>query len=97
MEPKTVKPKFSSLSDTSPEAQKVQIDLLRKAGSARRTMMAINLSHTAMELSKRAIRRANPELSEFEIKIRFLALCHGEELAKKVEKVMIQKGLNGSC
>ncbi len=89
-----MKNEFSGLSDTSSEAEKVQVALLRKAGSSRRTSIAISLSQTAFALSQRAIRRANPDISDFEAKILFLKYCHGEELAKKVEKVMIEKGLN---
>lgn len=61
--------------DTRPEAEQVQIALLQKATVAQRLAMTCALSRTAMELSRRALRRARPGASEREIELEFVALC----------------------
>ena len=57
--------------DTSPEIERVQIELLRKAGKARRLQLGLKLSGEAFEMAQRAIKRAHPELSELEAKLLF--------------------------
>ena len=46
--------------DTNPEVERVQIELLRKAGMARRLQLGLELSGEALEMAQRGIRRANP-------------------------------------
>ncbi len=72
--------------DTSPDAERVQIALLRKAGLRRRLRLALSLSDSAIKLSRRAIRRANPLLSEQEVRLRFVALHYGERMEKAVRR-----------
>jgi len=86
--------RFGGLKDTAPEAEKVQIELLPKAGMAKRSNMTLSLSQTVIELSRRALKRANPGLNEFELKILFLSNCWGRELSEKVKKVMIEKNIH---
>lgn len=71
--------------DTSPEAERVQLALLRQASTAKRFARARSLSQTTIDLSRRAIRRANPMLSEEEVLIRFVALHYGQDLADRVQ------------
>jgi len=70
--------------DTSPEAERVQIELLRQAGPARRFALARSLSQTTMQLARGAIRRRYPEASEEEVGLIFVALHYGPELAEQV-------------
>lgn len=72
------------VSDTRPEAEDVQIELLRRASPARRLSLALSLSESVCALSRRAIRRANPGFTEREVGLRFVALSYGEELARAV-------------
>jgi hypothetical protein len=88
--------KFSKLSDTSPEAEKVMIDLLKRLTNAQRAAKAFSLSHQVINLSKRAIRRQNPGLSEFEIKLLYLHHFYGPDIAKKVRAYLQEKNKNGS-
>jgi len=74
--------------DTRPEAEKVLISLLRSANTAQKFAKICSLSQTVIQLSKRAIARANPGLSEEQIELRFIALQHGKELAYNVEKFL---------
>ena len=76
------------LSDTSPEAQKVQIDLLSAAGLQRRFALVRSLSEMASALSMRAIRRANPHDDENQIKIRYARLHYGDELANRLAEYL---------
>jgi hypothetical protein len=70
--------------DTHPDVEEVQIDLLRRATVARRCSLACSLSQTAIQLARRAIRRAHPDADEEEIGLIFIATHYGQELADRV-------------
>jgi hypothetical protein len=70
--------------DTHPEVERVQIELLRKAGVARRLELGLALSQEAFELSWEGIRRANPNASEEELRLIFIEVNYGKELASRV-------------
>ena len=72
------------VSDTSPEAERVQIELLRRATVQQRLALAFSLSDTVLHLARRAIRRRMPEASEEEVRLKFVAIHYGEELAERV-------------
>jgi hypothetical protein len=74
------------LSDTSPDALAVQIDLLRKATLNERFRLVCDLTTTAIELSRDAIRRANPQLSELEVRLHWAELHYGKELADQLRR-----------
>lgn len=74
------------LSDTSPAAHRAHIELLRKATNSQRAALALELSDTVIALSKRAIRRANPDASEIELAWRFVAQHYGKDLADGVRR-----------
>ena len=69
-------------SDTHPDAEKVLISLMRKASPARKFSLVCSLSQTVMQLSRRAIARANPNMDERVIDILFVSLHYGEDLAE---------------
>ena len=93
MEDRAIYHRFGALRDTAPEAEKVQIELLRKAGIAKRFNLTLSLSQNVIDLSRRALKRANPHLNESELKILFLSNCYGRELAEKVKKYMIDNNI----
>ena len=74
------------LSDTSPEAEKVQIELIRRCSVAERFAKVRSLTARTFGLSKRAIARANPDLSPQELQIKFIELHYGKNLADRVER-----------
>jgi hypothetical protein len=76
------------LSDTTEAAASTQLDLLRRRSTAERLAIAINLSRATMALSKRAIRRANPNASEEELKCLFVEYHYGQELADRLRDYM---------
>ena len=68
-------------SDTHPEAEAVRMDLLRKASVAERASLMRSLTRTAVASSRRALRRARPDLDQRELDVLFVELNYGRELA----------------
>jgi hypothetical protein len=79
------------LSDTPPAVEAIQLDLLRKAGTARRAALALNLSRSAIRASRRAIARRHPELDEQGVLLRWAELHYGEELAGRVRRYLASR------
>lgn len=77
-----------SLSDTSPEAEQVQIALLRSASEARRLALASDLSQMALQLSWRGLQRRYPGESERAIRLRSVALNYGQALADRLAEAL---------
>jgi hypothetical protein len=75
-------------SDTPPAIEALQIDLLRKAGTARRAALALSLSRAAIRASRRAIERRHPELDEQGVLLRWVELHYGDELAGRVRRYL---------
>ena len=75
---------ISQSSDTCPQAEKVQIELIRKSSIAKRVSAVRSLSQTAMYLSRRAIQRRNPSLSKREVGLAFVANHYGQDLAERL-------------
>ncbi len=74
------------LSDTSPEAENVQIELIRRCSVAERFAKVRSLTARTAGLSKRAIARANPDLSPQQLQIKFIELHYGKDLADRVHR-----------
>ena len=78
-------------SDTHPKAEKFQISLIRRASIAKRTSRTRSLSQTVIQLSRRAILRANPKLSEQELNLVFVDYHYGSDLADRLGKYLKKK------
>lgn len=76
------------IKDTSPEVEKIQIELLRQAGQTRRTHLMLSLSQSMFELSWTNLQKVNPHLSESEQKIKFVELLYGNSLANTFQKFL---------
>jgi hypothetical protein len=76
------------LSDTHPDAEKVQIDLLRKASTSERFALMCSLTATAINLSRRAIARANPTSSPREVDLKCEELHDGKQLAGRLRRYL---------
>lgn len=70
--------------DTHPEAERVQIELLRKAGPARRLELGLSFSQDALQLARAGIKRVHPSASEEEISLIFIEVTYGKDLANRV-------------
>ena len=68
----------------------MQLELLRAATPARRFALARSLTQTTIELSREAIRRQRPHLTDLEVKLEWVALSYGEDLAFRVRKYLEQ-------
>ena len=77
--------------DTDEASEEVQIGLLRRASIARRTALAFSLTRTVVELARRSLARLEPNASESEIGLKFVALNYGEDLARGVGQRMSRK------
>lgn len=71
--------------DTHPDIERVQIELLRKASPAKLFGIVCSLSQSMIQASKKNIRELHPEASEEELKILFVELYYGKELAQRVQ------------
>ena len=79
------------LSDTTLDADQVQMRLLRSKSPSERLGLALRLSSEVIRASKRAISRVQPELTEREIGYRFIELHYGRELAKATRQYEDQR------
>ena len=75
---------MKSVSDTTREAEDVQLELLRAKSFSQRGKLVCSLTHTAIFHAKRAIQRAHPGLSQQELDLLFIDVHYGKELAEKV-------------
>ena len=80
--------------DTNPEVERVLISLIRKLSTEEKLKQVMQFSSSIINLSKRAISRANPDLNEVEKKILFVEYHYGAELAKKIRSFKEQNRLN---
>ena len=80
--------------DTNPEAERILISLIRTLSMEEKLNRTLNFSSSIINLSKRAIARANPELSEDERNLLFVEYHYGVELANKLRSFQEQNGLN---
>ena len=83
---------MSTLSrDTPPDAEKIQIELIRKADFSKRMSLLRSMTRTSILHSFRAIKRVNPELSDKECDLLFVEYHYGKELAEKLKKYLENK------
>lgn len=70
--------------DTSKEAEEVQLELIRRMSPSERLARSLALSREVIRLGKAAIRRRYPEFSEDELRFKFIELHYGVELSESV-------------
>ena len=75
---------ISQSPDTAPQAEKVLIELIRESSVSKRISRVRSLSQTIMYLSRRAIQRANPDMSEREVNLAFVEHHYGRALAERL-------------
>jgi len=74
------------LSDTSPEAEKVQIELLRKMSIAQRISRVRDWTRMVVHLSRQGLARANPGVDNQELDILWVEHHYGRDLATKLRE-----------
>lgn len=75
-----------ALTDTSPEAQAVQLECLRRMTPQQRVRQVCAMSGQVKRMAFEAIRRRHPEFSEDEVQMRFFELTYGADLAGDVRR-----------
>jgi hypothetical protein len=82
---KRKKAKVSTLSaDTHPEAERVQIELLRRAPAWRKLQMVDEMNQTVRTLALSGLRQRFPRATDAALRRRLADLWLGEELAARV-------------
>ena len=71
-------------SDTSPDAERVQIELLRRTSPARKLELVGQLNETVRAFALAGLRLRHPDASPEELRRRLADLVLGPELAAKV-------------
>jgi hypothetical protein len=79
--------------DTSSEVEKLQFDLLRKAGARRRLQLARAHTRSATNQGRRRIARTHPEWSDLEVRLHWASLVYGEELVADARRELQRRGL----
>ncbi len=74
--------------DTSPEMERVQIELIRKASPAKLFGLLRSMSQTMMQASRENIRRLHPDANKEELTLIFVELYYGKKLADLVRTQM---------
>ena len=77
--------------DTSPEMERVQIDMLRKTSITKRFAMIEAWSQFITEAAKQGIRRDNPNASEEEVALILVARQYGQPLAERVRSELAHR------
>jgi len=85
-----------SISDTSEQAAKFQIALLKSKSTSERLALTLTLSSTTIGLSRRAIERANPEFTMDEVRNKFVELHYGKQLAEDLSKYLQERASDSS-
>ena len=76
--------------DTDPQAEAVQVELLRQASVARRLALMRSLTAFAIRSSRRAIARRRPQASACEVLLAWVEIHYGSELGMRVRACLDQ-------
>ncbi len=77
--------------DTSPEMERVQIELIRIASPAKRFAIMQAWSELLIEANKQHIRKDHPDASEDEISLIFVARHYGQALSDSLRADMARR------
>jgi hypothetical protein len=79
------------LSDTHPEAEKVQIELLRRMSVAQRLGRMREWTHVLVHLSRQGLASANPGLDNRELDLLWVEQQYGRDLAAELRKYLEER------
>ncbi len=79
--------------DTHPKIEELQIALIRSTSIAKRISIVRSLSESTIQLSRRAIMRANPHVDKKELDLKFISYHYGEKLAGLLREYLKTKSL----
>ncbi|MBN1130008.1 MAG: hypothetical protein JXA71_13535 [Chitinispirillaceae bacterium] len=72
--------------DTDLQTEQLLVSLIRQSSVPRRLARMRSLSQSVMELSRRAIKRANTTASDDELSVLFIHHFYGESLARNFRR-----------
>jgi len=76
----------SAVTDTAPDALEVQLACFRALTPQERLQKMVASSRRGRDLAMAAIHAAEPRLSAQEVRLRYLALAYGQQLADEVRE-----------
>jgi hypothetical protein len=79
------------LSDTSPEAERVQLEILRKMSVAERMGRVRDWTRMLVHLSREGLARANPGVDKRELDILWVEQQYGRDLAVRLREYVERK------
>jgi hypothetical protein len=77
--------------DTHIKTEQVIISLLRGKSIAHKFSIIRSLSQSTIQLSKRAIARANRGINDDQVDLIFIEIHYGKEIARRFEKYVSEK------
>lgn len=77
--------------DTSEEAARVQLDLIRRASPTRRIEACLGLSRSLIALSRAALRKRRPEAQEQEIMLEWAEINYGVALGARLRSYLASR------
>ena len=81
--------------DTRPEAERVQIELLRQAPAWRKLHLLAQMNSMVRTLAMSGLRERYPHATPAELRRRLADLCLGPELAARVYGSLVEKDAKG--
>ncbi len=78
------------LSDTHPDAERIQIELLRKMTPAQRLKKAIDLTNAYFRSTRQAIIEQNPDLNAQALCVKCVEFHYGKQLAEQVREYLLK-------
>ena len=79
--------------DTSENAEAVQLDLWRSMSGQERIQKMASLSSRLRDMSFDAIRRRHPEFSEDQVRLKLIELTYGKEIASEMATHMMESSV----
>lgn len=80
-----------NVTDTSPEALQVQLEGFRRMTPQERFDRMCRWSQEIRDMARNAIRRRHPDWSEDEVRLKFIELTYGAELAREVRQFLKER------
>ncbi len=74
--------------DTHPKTERILISLLKQESTVKKFSQIRSLSQMSIQLSRRAILRANKTLDENQLNLLFINYHYGKDLAERVRKYL---------
>ena len=78
-------------SDTSPEVERVQIELIRKMSPEKKFNLVRSMTQTMIQASRANIQALHPDADENELRLLFIELYYGKELADRVRAYLAKR------